>query len=146
MIGGRKSRSNKGKKRTPYGPRSRTISGAKFRGSKLEKKVFSNNVSNATNNVPLIRAGNIVRPTFNTMNRAQRKRKVRSNKDKKRTPYGPRSRTRSGKKVKGGGAHDCTSCYSGVCKYLPPCEPGCFDNHGTFCYRNNSWCERNCGK
>ena len=101
MIGGRKSRSNKGKKRTPYGPRIRTISGAKFRGSKLEKKVFSNNVSNATNNVPLIRAGNIVRPTFNTMNRAQRKRKVRSNKGKKRNPYGPRTgNIRSGKRVR----------------------------------------------
>ena len=42
MIGGRKSRSNKGKKRTPYGPRSRTRSGAKFRGSKVVKKVFRN--------------------------------------------------------------------------------------------------------
>ena len=105
MIGGRKSRSNKGKKRTPYGPRSRTRSGSKFRGRKLEKKVkskkvFSNNVSNVTNNAPVIRAGTNVRPTFNTMNKAQRKRKVRSNKGKKRTPYGPRSRTRSGKKFK----------------------------------------------
>ena len=111
MIGGRKSRSNKGKKRTPYGPRSRTRSGAKFRGRKLEKKVksnkvFSNNVSNVTNNAPVIRAGTNVRPTFNTMNKAQRKRKVRSNKGKKRGPYGPHSRTRSGKKFKvRGGSH-----------------------------------------
>ena len=36
------------------------------------------------------------------MNKAQRKRKVRSNKGKKRRPYGPRSRTRSGKKFRGG--------------------------------------------
>jgi hypothetical protein len=100
MIGGRKTRSNKGKKRGPYGPRSRTRSGSKFRGRKVAKKVFSNNVSNVTNNAPVIRAGTNVRPTFNTMNRSQRKRKVRSNKGKKRGPYGPRSRTRSGKKFK----------------------------------------------
>jgi len=112
MIGGRKSRSNKGKKRTPYGPRSRTRSGAKFRGSKVvkkvkSKKVFRNNVSNVTNNAPLIRTGTNVRPTFNTVNnKAQRKRKVRSNKGKKRGPYGPHSRTRSGKKFKvRGGSH-----------------------------------------
>jgi hypothetical protein len=37
MIGGRKTRSNKGKKRTPYGPRSRTRSGAKFKGRKVNK-------------------------------------------------------------------------------------------------------------
>jgi len=101
MIGGRKTRSNKGKKRGAYSPRSRTRSGAKFRGRKVakkvkSKKVFSNNVSNVTNNAPTIRAGTNVRPTFNTMNRAQRKRKVRSNKGKKRGPYGPHSRTRSG--------------------------------------------------
>ena len=101
MIGGRKSRSNKGKKRGPYGPRSRTRSGSKFRGRKVakkvkSKKVLSNNVSNVTNNAPVIRAGTNVRPTFNTMNKAQRKRKVRSNKGKKRGPYSPRSRTRSG--------------------------------------------------
>ena len=41
MIGGRKSRSNKGKKRGPYDPRSRTRSGAKFRGRKVAKKVKS---------------------------------------------------------------------------------------------------------
>jgi len=105
MIGGRKSRSNKGKKRTPYGPRSRTRSGAKFRGSKVAKKVFRNNVSNVNNIAPVIRTGTNIRPTFNTMNKAQRKRKVRSNKGKKRGPYGPHSRTRSGKKfkVRGGG-------------------------------------------
>ena len=105
MIGGRKSRSNKGKKRGPYSPRSRTRSGAKFRGRKAvkkvkSKKVFSNNVSNVNNNAPVIRAGTNVRPTFNTINKVQKKRKVRSNKGKKRGPYGPRSRTRSGKKFK----------------------------------------------
>lgn len=72
MIGGRKVRSNKGKKRVPYGKRSRTRSGAKFRGRKL-------NVKNS-----------------------KKTRKQRSNKGKKRTPYGPRSRTRSGKKFRGG--------------------------------------------
>ena len=80
------------------------------------------------------------------MNRAQRKRKVRSNKDKKTNTLWTTKPDSFRQKVKGGGAHDCTSCYSGVCKYLPPCEPGCVDKHGTFCYRNNSWCERNCGK
>ena len=107
MIGGRKRRSNKGKKRTPYGPRSITRSGKKFRGRKVakkvkSKKVFSNNVSNVTNNSPVIRAGTIVRPTFNTINKAQRKRKVRSNKGKKRGPYSVSGRTRSGKKFRGG--------------------------------------------
>ena len=145
MIGGRKTRSNKGKKRSPYRAR---------RGS----KVFSNNVSNVTNNAPVIRAGTNVRPTFNTnlkvraqanrvANAVQRvkdakyklqlentakavqrvkdaeyklqlektakavqkvkntklsKRKVRSNKGKKRGPYSVRGRTRSGKKFRGG--------------------------------------------
>ena len=46
MIGGRKVRSNKGKRRGPYGPRSRTRSGAKFRGNKTKikrtRKVRSN--------------------------------------------------------------------------------------------------------
>ena len=37
MIGGRKVRSNKGKKRVSYGTRSRTRSGAKFRGRKVTK-------------------------------------------------------------------------------------------------------------
>ena len=33
MLGGRRTRSNKGKKRTPYGPRTgKTRSGRKFRG------------------------------------------------------------------------------------------------------------------
>jgi hypothetical protein len=104
MNGGRKTRSNKGKKRGAYGHRSRTRSGAKFRGRKVVKKVkankvFSNNVSNVNNNSPTIRAGTNVRPTFNTVNR--RTRKVRSNKGKKRGPYSPRSRTRSGKKFRG---------------------------------------------
>ena len=93
MNGGRKTRSNKGKKRTPYGPRSRTRSGAKFRGLKGVKKLksnrlFSNNVSNVTNNASVIRTGTNIRPTFNTVNR--RTRKVRSNKGKKRTRRYPR--------------------------------------------------------
>ena len=90
MIGGRKTRSNKGKKRTPYGPRSRTRSGSKFRGRKLtkeQKKYKINDKSNLN-----------FTPTFNNKNnknnKVKRSRKVRSNKGKKRTPYGPRSRTR----------------------------------------------------
>jgi len=72
MIGGRKVRSNKGKKRGPYSPRSRTRSGAKFRGRKT------------------------------MVRRSKKTRKQRSNKGKKRPPYGPRSRTRSGRKFRGG--------------------------------------------
>jgi hypothetical protein len=37
MIGGRKVRSNKGKKRGAYGPHSRTRSGSKFKGHKVTK-------------------------------------------------------------------------------------------------------------
>ena len=63
MIGGRKTRSNKGKTRGPYGSRKtntsgRTRSGARFRGRNVSKK----------------------------------SRKVRSNKGKKRGAYGPRRR------------------------------------------------------
>ena len=75
MFGGRKSRSNKGKKRGQYGPRSGvTRSGRKFRNT--AKKVNRKNV--------------------------KRTRKTRSNKGRKRGPYGPRSRTRSGRKFRGG--------------------------------------------
>ena len=72
MIGGRKVRSNKGKRRGSYkrGTGS-TRSGAKFRGRN---------------------------PTV----KRKRSRKVRSNKGKKRAPYAPRSRTRSGRKFRGG--------------------------------------------
>lgn len=41
MIDGRKSRSNKGKKRGPYGPRSRTRLGKKFRGGGKSAKPSS---------------------------------------------------------------------------------------------------------
>lgn len=96
MIGGRKTRSNKGKKRTPYGPRT---------GIPLSKRKFRvnvNNVSNVTNNAPVIKAGINIRPSFNTINKPNRKRKVRSNKGKKRTPYGPRTGiTRSKRKFRG---------------------------------------------
>ena len=74
MIGGRKTRSNKGKRRGSY-KTGKTRSGAKFRGRTLK----------STNN-----------------NRSKKTRKQRSNKGKKRAPYGPRSRTRSGKKFRGG--------------------------------------------
>ena len=71
MIGGRKVRSNKGKRRGSYRRGTgKTRSGAKFRGRN---------------------------PTV----KRKRSRKVRSNKGKKRTPYGPRSRTRSGAKFRG---------------------------------------------
>jgi len=72
MIGGRKTRSNKGKKRGSYGPRSRTRSGSKFRNRKTN------------------------------VNSSKKTRKQRSNKGKRRVPYGKRSRTRSGKKFRGG--------------------------------------------
>ena len=150
MIGGRKTRSNKGKKRTPYGPRTGvTRSKKKFRGIKLNinnkpnknnkpSNIFSsnimdiinsnnsnnapiikpgtyvkptfntinklnnvNNVNNVNNNAPIIKPGTYVTPTFNTNNNKPKRRKVRSNKGKKRTPYGPRSRTRSGGKFRG---------------------------------------------
>ena len=76
MIGGRKTRSNKGKRRGSYSPRSRTRSGAKFRGRKT-----------------MVKRSN---------NKSKRTRKQRSNKGKRRGSYGPRSRTRSGKKFRGG--------------------------------------------
>ena len=75
MIGGRKVRSNKGKRRGSY-KTGKTRSGAKFRGRKSYGK-----------------------------RSVKRTRKVRSNKGKRRDPYGPRSRTRSGKKFRGGSAH-----------------------------------------
>jgi hypothetical protein len=88
MIGGRKTRSNKGKNRGAYGPRSgKTRSGARFRGvnrSANRNRVNSNNRVNVNNNAP-------VRKT----------RKARSNKGKKRTPYGPRGgKTRSGRRFR----------------------------------------------
>jgi hypothetical protein len=67
MIGGRKVRSNKGKRRGPYGSHSRTRSGAKFRGRNVSRK----------------------------NNKSKRSRKVRSNKGKKRGAYGPRKKTKS---------------------------------------------------
>jgi len=77
MIGGRKVRSNKGKKRVAYGPRSRTRSGAKFRGRKVTKsrktrKVRSNKGKSRT---PYGRR------------------------------YNSSGRTRSGAKFRGGGPH-----------------------------------------
>ena len=109
MIGGRKTRSNKGKKRTPYGPRTGvTQSKRKFRvklqtlnKSKNSRNVL-NNLSNVTNNAPVIKAGTNIRQTFNTINKPKRNRKVRSNKGKKRKPYGPRTGlTRSKRKFRG---------------------------------------------
>ena len=82
------------------------IGGNKFRGRKLNKskKVFSNNVNNANNanNAPVIKPGTYVRPTFNTgnnRNNRPKSRKVRSNKGKKRTPYGPRTGVTRSKKI-----------------------------------------------
>jgi len=108
MIGGRKTRSNKGKKRTPYGPRTGvTRSKRKFRvkAKKINKPRslnVLNNLSNVTNNAPVIKAGTNIRTTFNTFKKPKRNRKVRSNKGKKRTPYGPRTGvTRSKRKFRG---------------------------------------------
>jgi len=75
MIGGRKTRSNKGKRRGSY-KTGKTRSGAKFRGRKT-----------------MVKRSN---------NKSKRTRKQRSNKGKRRGSYGPRSRTRSGKKFRGG--------------------------------------------
>ena len=74
MIGGRKTRSNKGKARGAYGPRTgKTRSGKRFRAV----------AAPARRNSP------------------KRTRKVRSNKGKKRTPYGPRTgKTRSGRRFR----------------------------------------------
>ena len=91
MIGGRKTRSNKGKKRGPYRPRT---------GITISKKSINNNLSNVTNNSPVIKPGTISTQTFNTP--IKRKRKVRSNKGKVRGPYGPRTGiTRSKRKFRG---------------------------------------------
>ena len=91
MIGGRKTRSNKGKNRGAYGPRTgKTRSGARFRGvnsSGNRNRVNANNRVNVNNNA-------VVR---------SKTRKARSNKGKKRTPYGARTgKTRSGRKFRGG--------------------------------------------
>ena len=78
MIGGRRVRSNKGKRRGSYSPRSRTRSWAKFRGRKSYGK-----------------------------RSVKRTRKVRSNKGKRRTPYGKRTGiTRSKRKFRGGSNTD----------------------------------------
>ena len=79
MIGGRKTRSNKGKRRGSY-KTGKTRSGAKFRGRKT-----------------MVKRSN---------NKSKRTRKQRSNKGKRRGSYGPRSRTRSGKKFRGGASRD----------------------------------------
>ena len=73
MIGGRKVRSNKGKRRGSY-KTGKTRSGAKFRGRKV-----------------------------NVKSSVKKARKVRSNKGKRRTPYGKRTGiTRSKRKFRGG--------------------------------------------
>ena len=78
MIGGRKVRSNKGKRRGSY-KTGRTRSGAKFRGRNPTVKRRRSN------------------------NKPKRTRKVRSNKGKKRSTYRRGSgRTRSGRKFRGG--------------------------------------------
>jgi hypothetical protein len=79
MIGGRKVRSNKGKRRGSYRRGTgKTRSGAKFRGRN-----------------PTVKR--------RTSNKTKRTRKVRSNKGKKRSTYRRGSgRTRSGRKFRGG--------------------------------------------
>ena len=84
MLGGRKVRSNKGKKRGAYGSR-----------KKAENVMVRVNGDGVRNVVHLGRHPN--------------GRKVRSNKGKKRNPYGPRTgRTRSGKKFRQSGGN-CTN-------------------------------------
>ena len=120
LFGGRKVRSNKGKKRQPYGPRTgKTRSGKRFRAPVGQKTVAKTVAKNAGNNVleSIINAnkvvnnanksnGNANRPNGNA-NRpnvlpVKKTRKTRSNKGKKRGPYGPRTgKTRSGKKFRG---------------------------------------------
>ena len=72
MIGGRKTRSNKGVRRGSYGKRTgRTRSGRRFRAVATKRTV-------------------------------RRTRKQRSNKGVRRGPYGPRTgRTRSGRRFRG---------------------------------------------
>ena len=88
----RKTRSNKGKKRKPYGPRTGvTRSKKRFRGlvnkpAKKSKKV-NRNVANVANNAN-VQPNRVVKKT----------RKERSNKGKKRTPYGPRTGVTRSKK------------------------------------------------
>ena len=122
MIGGRKTRSNKGKKRTPYGHRrikqSRTtnnkvreqanrvanavkrVKDAKYKLQLEQTAKAVQRVKDAKYKLQLEKTAKAVQMVKNTV-LSKRKRKVRSNKGKKRTPYGPRSRTRSGKKFRG---------------------------------------------
>jgi hypothetical protein len=80
-VGGRKSRSNKGKKRGAYGTRVRRHSNG--------RKVRSNKGKSRT-------------PYGARIRRHSNGRKVRSNKGKSRSAYGPRTgKTRSGKKFRG---------------------------------------------
>ena len=86
LFGGRKVRSNKGKKRVL-----RHVSGRKVRSN---KGVIRGSRTGKT------RSGKIFRP-IPVVHKA---RKIRSNKGKKRNPYGPRTgKTRSGKKFRTGG-------------------------------------------
>ena len=97
MLGGRKTHSNKGKKRTPYGKRTGvTRSGSKFRGKKSKKvrKSRNNRLPKEMNLAMALLNENVVR---------SKKRKQRSNKGKRRVPYGKRTGiTRSGAKFRGG--------------------------------------------
>ena len=86
LFGGRKVRSNKGKKRLL-----RHVSGRKVRSNKGVRRGPRSGKT---------RSGQRFRP-IPVVHKA---RKVRSNKGKKRTPYGPRTgKTRSGKKFRTGG-------------------------------------------
>ena len=79
MLGGRKVRSNKGKKRGSY-----------------RKRISTSNVIVSVND------------NGNRTVLSKRTRKVRSNKGKKRKPYGPRTgKTRSGRKFRGGADGHC---------------------------------------
>ena len=86
QYGGRKTRSNKGVKRRPYGRRTgKTRSGKRFRPVAARRTVRRSRSTRSNNNRPV-----------------RRTRKQRSNKGVKRGPYGRRTgRTRSGRKFRG---------------------------------------------
>tara|TARA_B110000285_G_scaffold158859_1_gene177253 strand:+ start:347 stop:673 length:327 start_codon:yes stop_codon:yes gene_type:complete len=92
MIGGRKVRSNKGKRRGSY-KAGKTRSGTPFRGRKVTSK---RNVTKRPNQSLNYR--NNLTPLVYT---PKKTRKVRSNKGKRRGSY-KTGKTRSGKKFRGG--------------------------------------------
>jgi hypothetical protein len=96
MIGGRKVRSNKGKRRGSY-KAGKTRSGTPFRGRKVTSK---RNVTKRQNQ-SLNYRNNLTPSLYTPVYTSKKTRKVRSNKGKRRGSY-KTGKTRSGKKFRGG--------------------------------------------